>query len=460
MHLIHRQIVELECSSEQRALHWQQELVRICENRLTPELERVLERFADSKQVIQIEQLSLDLGTLNSNDFQESFVSAVLKQLPKQLEESIKSLDINNISKGHHNAFETFTYFLKHGTLPWWSGPVSLAQIAEEVLEQANLISQNQAVTQLREALQSRQGRERLLLQFGTTFWEKLLQAIVPDRWNLVNNWSDILLQILSEVNISKNQHNKLKHRVTQVILHPEEPEINIFFTKAVHELNVLNEFISQIKKLKKSEKLPPELSAETIHSVVEKLKEAAPAASEDASKSEQETDMEDLTEEGSFISNAGLVLLAPFLLEYLKACEVAEDERLLNKEQAVHYLQYLITGKKMTPEYDLILNKLLCDLPLDAPVPLEIEFSAGALEQADSLLNSVIHYWDVLKNTSVEGLRESFLQRPGKLSRRDDGWLLQVEQQSYDILLEHLPWSYSIVKLPWMPEMLWVEWM
>lgn len=459
MHLIHRQIVELECASEQRALHWQRELAQVCENRLMHELERSLNQFVNENQVIQIEQLSLDLGTLSGKNFQDSFVSAVLEQLPKQLEESIKNLDINNFSERHHNAFETFTYFLKHGTLPWWSGSVSLAQMAEEALEQANLTSQNQAVTQLQEALQTRQSRERLLLQFGITFWKKLLHTIAPDRWNLVNNWMEILLKILSEVNISENQHKKLKHWITQVILHSEEPDIKQFTTKAVRKLNVLNEFIYKIKKLQKLGELPPELSAETINSVVEKLTEAIPEASEDTSKSKQETDIEKFMEEEFFVSNAGLVLLAPFLLEYLKACEVVEDERLIDKESAVHYLQYLITCKKITPEYDLILNKLLCDLPLDAPVPLEIEFSAEALEQANLLLNSVIRYWDVLKNTSVEGLQESFLQRPGKLSRRDDGWLLQVEQQSYDILLEHLPWSYSIVKLPWMPEMLWVEW-
>jgi hypothetical protein len=75
-------------------------------------------------------------------------------------------------------------------------------------------------------------------------------------------------------------------------------------------------------------------------------------------------------------------------------------------------------------------------------------------------MLEAVIFYWDILQDTSIEGLQNSFLQRKGKISVRDDGdWLLQVEQAGYDLLLGHLPWTYSIIKLPTMSKTLWVEW-
>jgi len=73
--------------------------------------------------------------------------------------------------------------------------------------------------------------------------------------------------------------------------------------------------------------------------------------------------------------------------------------------------------------------------------------------------LIAVINHWEVLKNTSADGLREAFLQRRGKLSRVDGGWLMQVEQRAIDVLLNKLPWGISIIKLPWMNEMLFVEW-
>ena len=80
--------------------------------------------------------------------------------------------------------------------------------------------------------------------------------------------------------------------------------------------------------------------------------------------------------------------------------------------------------------------------------------------EEADALLEAVIRHWEVLRNTSGDGLRGTFLLRRGKVSLRDDGdWLLQVEAQSFDILLDRLPWGISMIKLPWMEKMLWVEW-
>jgi hypothetical protein len=50
-------------------------------------------------------------------------------------------------------------------------------------------------------------------------------------------------------------------------------------------------------------------------------------------------------------------------------------------------------------------------------------------------------------------------MQRNGKLSVVDDGWLMQVEQKAIDVLLNHLPWGIGIIKLPWMNEILYVEW-
>ena len=80
-------------------------------------------------------------------------------------------------------------------------------------------------------------------------------------------------------------------------------------------------------------------------------------------------------------------------------------------------------------------------------------------MKEADEMLQSLIEYWSVLKNTSVDGLRESFLKRSGKLSLKNKQWLLQIEQRSYDMLLQQLPWSISMIKLPWMANLLVTEW-
>ena len=118
------------------------------------------------------------------------------------------------------------------------------------------------------------------------------------------------------------------------------------------------------------------------------------------------------------------------------------------------------MTGNVKSAENELLLNKLLCDIPFSTPIENELVLNTEMEAEAIQLLNAVIKHWSVLQNTSPEGLRNTFLQREGKLSKSEDGsWKLFVQQNSFDILISKLPWSISIIQLPWMNQMLQVEW-
>jgi hypothetical protein len=163
---------------------------------------------------------------------------------------------------------------------------------------------------------------------------------------------------------------------------------------------------------------------------------------------------------EGVFINNAGLVLLHPFLQRFFEQLGIASEDKLLQHERALCLLHYLVTGLTEAPEYELVLPKFLCGIPLSMPVPLLFDISESEKNEAFAMQEAVISHWEALGNTSVDGLRGSFLVRPGKLTQKEDGdWLLQVESRTYDILLDQLPWGISMIRLPWMKTMLWVEW-
>lgn len=163
---------------------------------------------------------------------------------------------------------------------------------------------------------------------------------------------------------------------------------------------------------------------------------------------------------DGFYIGNAGLVLLHPFLPHCFNTLGIAVDEQLVEANRAICLLHFMATGQTTAPEYALTLPKILCNLPLDMPVEADSGLTPRECEEASALLTAVIHHWEALKNTSVDGLRGTFLLRNGKISQRNDGdWLLQVETQTFDILLDQLPWGIGMVKLPWMPHLLWTEW-
>ncbi|MES1249908.1 MAG: contractile injection system tape measure protein, partial [Chitinophaga rupis] len=126
---------------------------------------------------------------------------------------------------------------------------------------------------------------------------------------------------------------------------------------------------------------------------------------------------------------------------------------------KAVHLLQYLVDGKEEHPEQELALNKILCGLPIDEPVPLYLSFTEQEKEVSAELLNVLRVQWEKLKNTSIEGVRVSFLQRQGALTETAEGWKLRVEQRAYDVLLQTLPWGLGMIRLSWMKKIIYTEW-
>jgi len=103
---------------------------------------------------------------------------------------------------------------------------------------------------------------------------------------------------------------------------------------------------------------------------------------------------------------------------------------------------------------------KVLLGLAPDDPLAVaDGLLSDGDRAEADALLAAAVKHWPALGNTSIAGLRVSFLQRRGLLRDDERGWHLQVETRSFDMLLGQLPWSISIMKLPWMTKPIHTDW-
>ncbi|MDB5033877.1 MAG: hypothetical protein JWQ98_1118 [Chlorobi bacterium] len=163
-------------------------------------------------------------------------------------------------------------------------------------------------------------------------------------------------------------------------------------------------------------------------------------------------------------VHNAGLVLLHPFIVRLFGHCGIMDEaSRAIppaNAARGTALLYYLATGSEEALEFELDICRLLAGARPEEPVLV----AGGMLrhedmEEADALLAAAIGHWSALKNTSIAGLRGSFLRRPGLLRRDHHGWRLQVEHASYDMLLNTLPWGLGIVALPWMPKPIHVEW-
>jgi len=162
------------------------------------------------------------------------------------------------------------------------------------------------------------------------------------------------------------------------------------------------------------------------------------------------------------YVSNAGLVVLAPFLPSFFNELKLLEDSDFKDEDarcRAVHILQYSIDKVGGASENELVLNKILCNIPIEMAIEREIKLTDVEKDNVSDLLNSVVKHWTALKGSSVDSLREGFLLRDGKLCIVDNGWKLIVERKTLDILLTKIPWGFSMIKLPWMTSLVSVEW-
>ncbi len=192
----------------------------------------------------------------------------------------------------------------------------------------------------------------------------------------------------------------------------------------------------------------------------------AVSACSLDLSRPAARPIREPVISQGHLIAQAGLVLLHPYLPRCFNALGLYPTgqrgpiaEALWPRAATV--LHWLAMGDATEPlECDLGLIKLLLGrgehdaLSHGLPTLLPHE-----RDEAAALLQAVLGHWSALKGTSVEGLRQSFLQRPAWIEPLDRAWQLRVQPAAFDVLLGSLPWGLSMVKLPWMDRPMHVEW-
>ncbi|MDN5289507.1 MAG: hypothetical protein JWR38_5781 [Mucilaginibacter sp.] len=202
------------------------------------------------------------------------------------------------------------------------------------------------------------------------------------------------------------------------------------------------------------------EIQADNLTGNVYKNENKEKPSREASSKNKKQNGIPEL--ESLYIKSSGIVILHYFLKPFFTDLKFLNDKGFINDtahQRAVLLLHYLATGDTEAAEFDLTLQKILCGYPLDETLPASIILSKKEKMESKKLLEAIVAHWVPMKNTSVNGLRDAFLMRDGKLITKENSWLLTVEHRTIDVLLGKLPWGFSIIRLPWMQQILNVDW-
>ncbi|HWW41502.1 MULTISPECIES: contractile injection system tape measure protein [unclassified Pedobacter] len=164
----------------------------------------------------------------------------------------------------------------------------------------------------------------------------------------------------------------------------------------------------------------------------------------------------------GISIKNAGIVLLnnyIPMLFERLKLTDRYKFPNIQSQHQAANVLHYLMTGNSIEQQDDLHLIKVLCGLPLSEQIEQLPSIPENDKELMNNVLTAMIANWPAIGLSSIDLLRENWLLRNGSLVEHSCEWELHIEKRSYDVIINRSPFTFSVVKFPWMDNTLHVYW-
>ena len=183
-------------------------------------------------------------------------------------------------------------------------------------------------------------------------------------------------------------------------------------------------------------------------------------ASDEEASEIEEAMQPEYIS-----VTNAGLCLLTPWVIRLLSMLDLLTEDKKDLKDmdariRAIFILQRLVTAEQREyKESDLAFNRVLVACPFNVPLPKRLELTDKEIETVESMLAGVKANWSKMENTSIGGFQRSFIEREGQLEQRENKWVLTVEDKAYDILLDSLPWSYKMIRFPWLKKPISVSW-
>lgn len=490
-HVIHTMKVSLRVPDMENAFPMQQRVKECLVKEWDEQLTAILDKYSSADQFLQIPRLQIKLESMPAHQwekhFKERFMEA-LDQALSQYSQEAPAQQTQELATGEFQFQEEdrpwgpcsaseqyqdiWLFFMQHGMLPWWAQSETAEELEDKVITAVKAQPEFCKVEWTRAWLKGHLSVQRWVQQCSPALQHAVLEALAGQSVaGKIIGWEATMLLGFSAGNSTVNLR-RLQCLYWDVIFRlllteGEEavqsnaimPLLKKHWEKWINaemgtvETEIL-EMISMPKEINESRstKEIKETPNATSTSVTTNTPGTPKPASPDLGIGEH-----------LLIRDAGLVLLHPFLLHLFKHFEWLEenDTRILPAyaHRAVHLLSFIVSGEEQMPEYNLVFPKLLCGLPLDTPLEKDVYLTAEEKQQALELLEVVIKYWDALGSTSPEGLRSTFLQREGKLIFREEQWLLIVTTQTVDILLNRLPWGFGFVKLPWMEQLLKVQW-
>ncbi|WP_426482349.1 contractile injection system tape measure protein [Chryseobacterium sp. R2ACT005] len=476
-HIIQKVFLEITVNNKEKALHIKDDINSFLSIDVFPEIEKHIKalEYKLAGQTLQIPRLELNVDVKSSalntelkDQIAELFkeelseITSPIETSHQETERDTKVYLIDNQEK----MLRAFIYFLEKGAMPWWNSESNNMAILESTAFD-RLISADNFQRSILPVLSKENVKNRIINQLSNEQIAQLCLAILKNK-ELNINLDTGTIHYISKLNhtdriaIWRLIFNVISEYLNTSNTHPREYLLQEIST--IEQIG-LSQTKSNHQNRKKVVKIFPFITeneiSESIKTNAAELPENVTALIETIQEKDTETPAEVNQNEGQYIQNAGLILIHPFIKTLFEHCELIDPktQQLTDPELCAHLLHYIAAGKTNAPEYDMIFEKFLCNIPMHQTINRHIKLSRKHKTQAKNVIESVQHNWAPMKKSSAALLQNEFFQRPGKLTITDSDYTLTVERKTQDILLEKLSWGIGLVKLPWQKKFIFVNW-
>lgn len=453
-HLISRLQYRISCTEEAQAFELRHALSSTITQDIAEAIDEICNRYSNQDKWIRIPKLEIDLGALSMWGVHSNAVSIFSQQFEQKLQKVIAE---GNNAVEHSSTLPTNTeallFFLERGFLPRWiyTPEANLQALVNNMLTHSPDVVKSFLSTRfsqkyiwLRIVRQFDDESKARIISFIPLLQETLIALKELTSQELATPPSEqyILDLVLSNASDILSREQDAARLYSRFMAGSEDAKgLETHSGSATPDP-------TPVTDIGKSSQSP-----NSLHSI-------EPLVAAQMLSGQKDTEFID---EKLVIRTAGIVLLQPYLKPFFTELQLFDGYDWVSgraRERAAHLLHYLSTGEQQQPEWNLVLEKIICGIPLDVPIERAITISPHEAEECNALLTSVIENWPALKNTSIPALQEAFLCRMGLLQQTEKGWLIQVERKTHDVLLEAIPWSFSMLKFPWTNYMIEVVWL
>ncbi|MDF2934566.1 MAG: hypothetical protein K0R36_3897 [Chryseobacterium sp.] len=485
-HIIQKVFVEITVNNKDKAFSLKEDISSFLSIDVFPKIEKHINalEYKLTDHTLQIPRLELNVEVKNGslNTELKDKIAQLFKEKLSEITEPMVSLNQKTESNSNiylidnqEKVIQTFIYFLEKGCMPWWnSDKKSTAFLESAVFD--TLILSSSFQKSIIPVLSKQHVQDRMINQLSNEQIVQLCLAVLKNKDLKINLDVDIIhymsklnntdrlilwrlvLDALSQYLNSSNSnfHEYILQQIVKIETTPialsqkRNDHLNWKAVVKIFPFIKENEVLEIIKNNAIDNPENIGTSLETIYQKNDTVQKNSILNDNDLSQNE-----------GQYIQNAGLILIHPFIKTLFEHCDLLHPKthQLLDPELCAHLLHYIATGKTNAPEYNMVFEKFLCNIPINQTINRHIKLSCKHKTEAKNVIENVQHNWNSMRKSSVALLQNEFFQRQGKLVVTDHDYSLTVERKTQDILLDKLNWGISLVKLPWQEKFIFVNW-